>query len=141
MQSFAQRLQFGRSAEERVARVLQHRYGCHVVPAYDYSSGDKAPKLQGAFRGYVVPDLDVGVRPLAGTHTIDEVLHVRQMVVAIAYVLPRQGSGTELPHIFVDSIGFGVDLPAAAVDHQDALVAVELHAVLAGFRTAAHADG
>ena len=59
MQSFAQRLQFGRSAEERVARVLQHRYGCHVVPAYDYSSGDKAPKLQGAFRSYVVPDLDV----------------------------------------------------------------------------------
>jgi len=59
MQSFAQRLQFGRSAEERVARVLQHRFGCHVVPAYDYSSGDKAPKLQGAVASYVVPDLDV----------------------------------------------------------------------------------
>ena len=59
MQTFTQRLEFGRSAEERVARVLQHRYGCHVVPAYDYSAGDKAPKLQGAAGGYVVPDLDV----------------------------------------------------------------------------------
>ena len=39
--------------------MLQHRYGCYVVPVYDYSAGDKAPKLQGAFRGYVVPDLDV----------------------------------------------------------------------------------
>ena len=59
MQTFAQRLQFGRSAEERVAHLLQHRYGCYVVPAYDYSVGDEAPKLQGAFCGYVVPDLDV----------------------------------------------------------------------------------
>jgi hypothetical protein len=38
MQTFAQRLQFGRSAEERVARVLQHRYGCHVVPATTHAA-------------------------------------------------------------------------------------------------------
>jgi hypothetical protein len=59
MQTFAQRLQFGRSAEERVAHLLQHRYGCYVVPAYNYSAGDKSPKLQGAAANYVVPDLDV----------------------------------------------------------------------------------
>ncbi len=59
MQTFAQRLEFGRSAEERVARVLQHRYGCYVVPAYDYNADDKSPKLQGAATSYVVPDLDV----------------------------------------------------------------------------------
>jgi hypothetical protein len=59
MTSFAQRLQFGRTAEERVARLLQHRFGCYVVPSYDYNSGNKAPRLQGAVAGYVVPDLDV----------------------------------------------------------------------------------
>jgi hypothetical protein len=59
MDQFAQRLAFGRTAEESVARILQHRYGCHVVPVYDYRAGDKAPKLQGAGGGYVVPDLDV----------------------------------------------------------------------------------
>lgn len=59
MESFAQRLAFGRTAEETIARILQHRYGCHVVPVYDYSAGDKAPRLQGAHGGYVVPDLDV----------------------------------------------------------------------------------
>jgi hypothetical protein len=59
MESFVQRLAFGRTAEETIARILQHRYGCHVVPVYDYSAGDKAPRLQGAHGGYVVPDLDV----------------------------------------------------------------------------------
>jgi len=59
MESFAQRLAFGRTAEETVARVLQHRFGCHVVPVYDYNAGDKAPRLQGAAISYVVPDLDV----------------------------------------------------------------------------------
>jgi hypothetical protein len=65
MEAFAQRLAFGRTAEETIARILQHRYGCHVVPVYDYNAGDKAPRLQGAAGGYVVPDLDVsknGVR-------------------------------------------------------------------------------
>jgi hypothetical protein len=59
MTSFAQRLEFGRSAEECVSRLLQHRYGCHVVPAYDYSGDEKAPKLQGVAACYAVPDLDV----------------------------------------------------------------------------------
>jgi hypothetical protein len=59
MTSFAERLAFGRTAERLVAEVLQHRFGCHVVPIYDYNGQDKAPKLQGALRGYVVPDLDV----------------------------------------------------------------------------------
>jgi len=59
MESFVQRLAFGRTAEETIARILQHRYGCHVVPVYDYSAGDKAPRLQGVHGGYVVPDLDV----------------------------------------------------------------------------------
>lgn len=59
MGSFAQRLAFGRTAEETIAWILQHRYGCHVVPVYDYNAGDKAPRLQGAAGGYVVPDLDV----------------------------------------------------------------------------------
>ncbi len=59
MTSFADRLAFGRSAERLVAELLQHRFGCHVVPIYDYNAQDKAPKLQGALRGYVVPDLDV----------------------------------------------------------------------------------
>ena len=59
MESFAQRLAFGRTAEETIARILQHRYGCHVVPVYDYNAGDKAPRLQGAYDGYAVPDLDV----------------------------------------------------------------------------------
>jgi hypothetical protein len=59
MHTFAQRLQFGRTAEECVAHLLQHRFGCHVVPAYDYSGGEKSPKLQGVAASYAVPDLDV----------------------------------------------------------------------------------
>ncbi|MFZ1413007.1 MAG: hypothetical protein WAS73_00290 [Defluviicoccus sp.] len=59
MRTFADRLAFGRSAEQRVAELLQHRFGCHVVPVYDYNGQNKAPKLQGALRSYVVPDLDV----------------------------------------------------------------------------------
>ena len=59
MTGFADRLAFGRGAERLVAELLQRRFGCHVVPIYDYNGNDKAPKLQGALRGYVVPDLDV----------------------------------------------------------------------------------
>ncbi len=59
MDTFAKRLAFGRTAEETVAGILQHRFGCHVVPVYDYNGANKAPKLQGAGGGLVVPDLDV----------------------------------------------------------------------------------
>jgi hypothetical protein len=59
MDNFAKRLAFGRTAEETVARILQWRYGCHVVPVYDYNNENKAPKLQGAECELVVPDLDV----------------------------------------------------------------------------------
>lgn len=50
----------GRNGEQIVARWLQER-GWHIVPSYDYSGqlGDKAPRLQGAHVGYVIPDLDV----------------------------------------------------------------------------------
>jgi hypothetical protein len=59
MHTFSTRLAVGRSAEEIVAWILQCRYGCHVVPVYDYNGDDKAPRLQGAMSSYVVPDLDV----------------------------------------------------------------------------------
>jgi hypothetical protein len=65
MTSFSERLAFGRSAEETVAHLLQHRFGCHVVPVYDYNANDKAPRLQGAADSFALPDLDVsrnGVR-------------------------------------------------------------------------------
>ncbi len=59
MHTFADRLAFGRTAEQRVAELLQHRCGCHVVPVYDSGGQNKAPKLRGTLRSYVVPDLDV----------------------------------------------------------------------------------
>lgn len=50
----------GRSGERLVAGVLKRR-GCFIVPSYDYSGedGNKAPKMEGEFAGYVIPDLDV----------------------------------------------------------------------------------
>lgn len=50
----------GRTGERAVADWLQQR-GWYVVPSYDYSGedGTKAPRLQGARDGFVVPDLDV----------------------------------------------------------------------------------
>jgi hypothetical protein len=59
MDTFVDRLAFGRTAEETVSGILQRRYGCHVVPVYDYNGANKAPKLQGANGGLAVPDLDV----------------------------------------------------------------------------------
>src|ERR1700686_3532637 len=50
----------GREAEQMVAGILQRR-GWFVIPSYDYSGehGDKAPKIQGAHEGIVLPDLGV----------------------------------------------------------------------------------
>ncbi|MBF0093941.1 MAG: hypothetical protein HQL34_05280 [Alphaproteobacteria bacterium] len=59
MNTFADRLAFGRTAEETVADILKRRFGCHVVPVYDYNANNKAPKLHGFPVSYVVPDLDV----------------------------------------------------------------------------------
>jgi hypothetical protein len=52
--------QRGRAGEQVVAAWLKRR-GCFVIPSYDYSGadGDKAPRLQGLWEGYPVPDLDV----------------------------------------------------------------------------------
>jgi hypothetical protein len=52
--------QRGRRGELIVAGWLKRR-DCHVIPSYDYAgeNGDKAPKLQGLWTGYPVPDLDV----------------------------------------------------------------------------------
>ncbi len=50
----------GRSAEKLVAEELQRR-GWYIVPSYDYSGKDnnKAPRLQGTDKEYILPDLDV----------------------------------------------------------------------------------
>lgn len=50
----------GHAAELAVADWLKRR-DCYVIPSYDYAGedGDKAPKLQGLWKGYPVPDLDV----------------------------------------------------------------------------------
>ena len=57
---FRQRAEFirGRDAEQWVAGLLQKR-GWYIIPSYDYSGehGDKAPKIQGAKDGIVLPDL------------------------------------------------------------------------------------
>lgn len=43
-----------------VAELLQSQ-GWYIVPSYDYAGedGNKAPRLQGAQYGHVIPDLDV----------------------------------------------------------------------------------
>lgn len=50
----------GRSGERAVADWLQDR-GWWIVPSYDYSGEEdnKAPRLQGAACGLVIPDLDI----------------------------------------------------------------------------------
>ena len=50
----------GHTAELIVADWLKRR-DCYVIPSYDYAgeNGDKAPRLQGLWTGYPVPDLDV----------------------------------------------------------------------------------
>jgi hypothetical protein len=52
--------EFGRDGERFVADWLR-RGGLYVIPSYDYTGDDasKAPKLEGAVRRYVIPDLDV----------------------------------------------------------------------------------
>jgi len=52
--------EFGRDGERFVAAWLR-RSGMYVIPSYDYTGDDasKAPKLEGAVRRYVIPDLDV----------------------------------------------------------------------------------
>jgi len=52
--------QRGHSGEQMVAKLLQDR-GWFVIPSYDYSGedNDKAPRLQGNLRAYVIPDLDI----------------------------------------------------------------------------------
>ncbi len=48
----------GRNGEQIVATWLQKRGYC-VIPCYDYAgeNHEKAPKMQGQSRGYVLPDL------------------------------------------------------------------------------------
>jgi hypothetical protein len=50
----------GRDAEQLVAAYLQGR-GWYIIPSYDYSGehGDKAPTIQGAHDGIVLPDLGI----------------------------------------------------------------------------------
>jgi len=36
--TFADRLAFGRTAEDLVAEILMRRFGCHVIPVYDYNT-------------------------------------------------------------------------------------------------------
>lgn len=50
----------GHNGEHIVADMLRDN-GFYVIPSYDYSGedGDKAPKLQGPLRSFVIPDLDV----------------------------------------------------------------------------------
>jgi hypothetical protein len=49
----------GQAAERLVATFLRDERGYHILPAYDYSGadGEKAPKIQGATEGIIVPDL------------------------------------------------------------------------------------
>ena len=57
---FKTRREIGRAAEKRVSNHLQSE-GWFVVPSYDYtgSDGEKAPRMYGASRSYIIPDLDV----------------------------------------------------------------------------------
>lgn len=50
----------GRKAEQLVAEFLQRR-GWYIIPSYDYSGedGNKAPVIQGAHDGIVMPDLGI----------------------------------------------------------------------------------
>jgi hypothetical protein len=60
--SFRERAEFlrGRVAEQIVATFLQQR-GWYIIPSYDYSGedGNKAPRIQGLYNGFVLPDLDI----------------------------------------------------------------------------------
>jgi hypothetical protein len=62
---FRDRAEFlrGREAEQTVAALLKDR-GWYVIPSYDYSGpdGERAPKMQGAQDGVVLPDLDIAKR-------------------------------------------------------------------------------
>jgi hypothetical protein len=51
--------QRGRAGEMSAVALLQE-YGCYVVPMYDFAGedGDKAPRMAGLSRWYVLPDLD-----------------------------------------------------------------------------------
>ncbi len=55
-----EKFQRGRSGELTAARYFQGR-GWFVIPSYDFAGedGDKAPKMQGARDGFVIPDLDI----------------------------------------------------------------------------------
>lgn len=48
----------GRRGEQLVQDILIND-GCYIVPSYDYCRDDKAPRMQGKFKNYVIPDLDV----------------------------------------------------------------------------------
>jgi hypothetical protein len=50
----------GRDGEQKVAAWLQGR-GWYIIPSYDYAGpdGEKAPKIQGAHEGIVLPDLGI----------------------------------------------------------------------------------
>jgi hypothetical protein len=49
----------GHNGEKLIARLLRES-GWYVLPSYDYNGeDDKAPRLQGARIGFVIPDLDI----------------------------------------------------------------------------------
>jgi len=49
----------GRKGELLIADLLKQA-GWYILPSYDYSGEEeKAPRLQGALREYVIPDLDI----------------------------------------------------------------------------------
>ena len=53
--------QEGRAGEMLTADWLMRRRDCYIIPSYDYAGNghNKAPRLQGLWTGYVIPDLDV----------------------------------------------------------------------------------
>lgn len=73
--------QRGHNGERMVAELLQ-QHGWYVIPSYDYAGEDhdKAPRLQGALGGFIIPDLDIakdGARRWAEVKTKAEATFTR----------------------------------------------------------------
>lgn len=56
----SEKYQLGHTGELLISNLLQER-GWFVIPSYDYSGddGNKAPRLEGLLKSYVLPDLDI----------------------------------------------------------------------------------
>src|SRR5690606_7937775 len=80
-------------------------------------------------------DLDVGSRPLACVHALEEVADV-QLVIVPSRPAPGLARGA-VPSAAVLRLGLGEHFPAAPIDHEHAVVAVEGHAVIAHVRALA----